>query len=283
MAVLGTGIIGSGIARSLLAAGLEVTVWNRTPGRAEPLRARGAQVAASAEEAVNGASVVITMLPDAAATTSVMARAIGSFSVGSVWVQMGTVGLTGIHELAALARAAGVALVDAPVSGSREPAESGQLLVLASGPQSVRDLVRPAFAALGRATVWVGEEAGPATALKLVVNDWLLNLLGSLGEALLLADALGLDPKLFLEAISGGPLDAAMAQAKGAQMMEHHFPPSFPLYLAEKDAELILQVAGEHGLALPMTGAVAGWLARARSLGHGDQDVAAVFEVMADS
>lgn len=278
MAVLGTGIMGSGIAHSLLRAGLEVVAWNRTRARAEPLLAESAQLAASAQEAVQGASVVITVLADAPTTAAVMSGAVGKFQPGSVWVQMGTVGMDGIQELAALAQAAGVPFVDAPVSGSREPAKAGQLLVLASGPQSVRDQVGPAFEALGRATIWVGEEAGPATALKLVVNDWLLNLLGSLGEALRLTGTLGLDPKLFLAAISDGPLDAPLAQTKGAQMVERRFPPSFPLHLAEKDAELILQVASDRGLSLPMTRVVAGWLAHARALGHGDQDVAALFE-----
>lgn len=274
-------MMGFGIAHALLSSGHLVTVWNRTRLRAEPLEAEGAELAASAAEAVQEASVVITMLPDAESTARVMADALTKFRPGAVWVQMGTVGMSGIQDLAAMAAAAGVAFVDAPVSGSREPAQAGELLILASGPASIRAEVQPVFDAVGRATIWAGEGAGPATALKLVVNDWLINLLGCLGEALALAGTLGVDPKRFLEAISGGPLDAPIAQTKGVLMVDQDFPPSFPLHLAEKDAELVLQAAQEHGVDLPITVAATALLARARSLGHGEEDVAAIYAAMA--
>lgn len=272
-------MMGFAIAHSLLSSGHLVTLWNRTRLRAEPLEAEGAELAASAGEAVQEASVVITMLPDAESTAQVMADALTKFRPGAVWVQLGTVGMSGIQDLAAMAAAAGVAFVDAPVSGSREPAQAGELLILASGPASIRAEVQPVFDAVGRTTIWAGEGAGPATALKLVVNDWLINLLGCLGKAL--AGTLGVDPKRFLEAISGGPLAAPIAQTKAVLMVDQNFPPSFPLHLAEKDAELVLQAAQEHGVDLPITVAVTALLARARSLGHGEEDVAAIYAAMA--
>jgi 3-hydroxyisobutyrate dehydrogenase len=280
VAVLGTGIMGSGMARSLLRAGHQVQAWNRTDDKVQPLARDGAVVAASPAEAVKGADVVVTMLADGPTTVSVMEGALGELAPEAVWAQMGTVGVEGTEELARLAGDAGVGFVDAPVLGTRDPAEKGQLLVLASGPEAIRDRCAPVFDAVGRATVWLGEEPGDATRLKLVINHWLLGLVAGLAETIGLAGALGVDPAKFLEAIDGGPLNAGYAQVKGVAMMEGDFETSFPLHLAYKDLNLMLDAARSHGFEAPLAAAVAGLFARAAELGHGDDDMSAVYAAL---
>ena len=172
VAVLGTGIMGSGMARNLIAAGLDVTVWNRSPDRARALADAGARMTTDAAEAVAGAEVVVTMLFDLAAVEQVMEWALPAMAPGAVWVQTSTVGLEGTHRLAVLAGQHGVAFVDAPVLGTKGPAEQGTLTVLAGGPESLREAVAPVFDAIGSRTVWVGEQPGDGHKLKLVANSW---------------------------------------------------------------------------------------------------------------
>ena len=161
VAVLGTGIMGSGMARNLIAAGLDVTVWNRSPDRSRALADAGARMSTDAAEAVAGADVVVTMLFDLDAVVQVMEWALPPYAPGAVWVQTSTVGLEGADRLAELAAQHDVGFVDAPVLGTKGPAEQGTLTVLAGGPESLRDRVAPVFDAIGSRTVWVG--SGPAT------------------------------------------------------------------------------------------------------------------------
>jgi NAD binding domain of 6-phosphogluconate dehydrogenase len=175
LAVLGTGRMGAPIARNLLAAGFPVTVWNRTPERAKPLGTDGASIASSPAQAAEDAAVVLTMLADGAAVEESMSGSGGALETlrpGSVWIQMATVGVDWTERLEAVAADRGVEFVDAPVSGSDGPARDGELEVLASGPDEVRDGLQPIFDAIGRETLWLGQ-AGMGTRLKLVLNNWL--------------------------------------------------------------------------------------------------------------
>ncbi len=161
VAVLGTGIMGAAMARNLLAAGLPPTVWDRTAAATAPLGRAGATVAASAAEAARDAGLVITMLPTAEVVTSVVFDDGDDEALarGAVWAQMGTIGLTATAEIGARLRQTrpDVLFVDAPVSGIKGPAETGELLILASGPPAAVPVAGPAFAAMGRRTVWLGE------------------------------------------------------------------------------------------------------------------------------
>jgi 3-hydroxyisobutyrate dehydrogenase len=181
VAVLGMGTMGAGMARSLLRAGLPVGVWNRTPERAADVAASGAVAHADPAGAVAGADVVITMLADAAAVRSVALDAgmLAAMRPGAIWAQMGTIGVGATEELAAAvaARRPDVAFVDAPVSGSRAPAEAGELAILAAGPEGVRAALEPVFGAVGQVTRWLGETPGAASRLKLVINTWLMFLI----------------------------------------------------------------------------------------------------------
>lgn len=204
VAVLGTGRMGAGMARSLLRAGLDVVVWNRSPERARPLAADGAVVVGSAREAVTGADVVVTMLFDADAVLEVVESAADACGAGTVWAQMSTIGLVGTERVAALADRAGLRVLDAPVLGTRQPAEQGALVVLASGDPALRPVVEPAFDAMGSRTLWAGDSLGAGSALKLACNAWVATVTAGVAQSLSLAGALHLDPQLFLDAIAGG-------------------------------------------------------------------------------
>jgi 3-hydroxyisobutyrate dehydrogenase len=276
VAVLGTGIMGAPMARNLAAAGLEVRAWNRSRERAEPLAEHGVDVAGTADEAVRDADVVVTMLSDGSAVEAVAGGL--TFPGGAVWAQMSTVGIEATERLVARAADAGVPIVDAPVLGTKAPAEQGQLTVIAAGPAEARERCGPVFEAVGARTVELGDEPGAATRMKLVLNAWLLALIEGLGESVALAEGLGVDPAAFLEIIDGGPLGPPYAKMKGTMMIERSYEPSFSLALAAKDAGLALAAAEAAGLELPALRAIRSQLEKAVDQGHGDDDMAAAVE-----
>lgn len=276
VALLGTGTMGAGMAANIARAGLPLRVWNRSREKAEPLARVGAVVADSPADAVQGADLVLTMLFDADAVASTMEQARASLAPGAVWVQHSTVGVEGSDRLVALARDLGIAYVDAPVLGTRKPADDGALVVLASGPQDVRERVTPVFDAIGSRTLWLGA-AGEASRLKLAANAWVITVVEGIAESLALTRSLGLDPHLFLQAVAGGAMDAPYVQMKGTAMIEGDFAPSFSLDGAAKDGDLIVAAARGAGVELAVVEAARDHLARARAAGHGGQDVSATY------
>jgi 3-hydroxyisobutyrate dehydrogenase len=275
-AVIGTGIMGAAMTRNLLAAGLSATVWDRSPSAVEPLLQAGAQAAPTPAEAVRGAGLVITMLPTAAVVNAVMfdGAVVAELEPSAVWAQMGTIGVDATAEIGARVgrERPDVLFVDAPVSGSKGPAEAGQLLILASGPTAAHEIVGPAFAALGRSTVWLGP-AGQGSRMKLVVNAYMSTLIEGVAEALELASRLGIDADELAAAIAGGPLDAPFADAKLHQMERGDYAAQFPLEWALKDVDLALGAAG--GDSLPLLAALSRQWHSAVADGHGREDVAA--------
>jgi 3-hydroxyisobutyrate dehydrogenase len=280
VSVLGTGIMGAAMARNLARASHTVRVWNRSRDKAEPLAADGAYVAGSPEEAVRGADVVLTMLYDGPATLDVMRGAAPGLRPGAAWAQSTTAGVDAVADLAAFAHDHDLVFFDAPVLGTRQPAEAGRLLVLAAGPTSARHAVTPVFDAVGSRTVWTGEDgaAGSATRLKLVANSWVLAATNAAGEALALAKALGVDPDGFFDAIAGGPLDMGYLHAKAALIRDGALTPAqFAVTTAVKDARLIVEAGEANGVRLDVAAAGAERLARAAAQGHGDEDMAAAY------
>ncbi|MFJ3335367.1 NAD(P)-dependent oxidoreductase [Streptomyces sp. NPDC086766] len=280
VSVLGTGIMGSAMARNLLKAGHTVRVWNRTRAKAEPLAADGARIADTPAEAVRDADVVLTMLYDGGTVLEVMREAAPALRSGALWVQSTTVGLDSVEELAGLARDHALVFYDAPVLGTRQPAEAGQLTVLAAGPVEHRDAVAPVFDAVGARTVWTGEDgaAAGATRLKLVANSWVVAATAATGEVLALAGALGVDPQDFFGLIADGPLDMGYLRAKAALVLEDRLSPaSFAVATAEKDARLIVEAGERHGVRLDVAAASAERFARAAAQGHADEDMAAAY------
>ena len=276
VAVIGAGIMGSAMTRNLVAAGFDTRVWDRSPQVTGLLADAGARVAASAPDAVRDAGIVITMLPTADAAESVMfdGGTADALADGCVWAQMGTIGVEAtlsIGERLALKRP-DVMFVDAPVSGSKGPAEQGQLLILASGPAAAADALRPVFGVLGRKTVWLGQ-AGQGSQVKLVVNAYMSILIEGVAETMELADRLGIGHQQLAEVIEGGPLDAPIADAKLHKMDQRDYTAEFPLEWALKDVDLAISAA--DGDTLPLLGALSRQWHAAVAAGHGREDISA--------
>src|SRR6266536_2439228 len=270
IAVLGTGAMGAPMARNLARAGHEVRAWNRAAEKAATLRDDGVAVHDDAAGAVVGADVVMTMLSDAAAVLGVIGEA--GLASGQVWWQASTIGIEGNDRCAALASEAGATLVDAPVLGTRLPAEEGKLVILASGPRAALETCAPLFDAVGARTLALGE-AGTGTRLKLAVNAWVLAVTQGTAETLALAAS------WVFEALAGGALDLPYFRMKGTMMLADEFPASFALALAAKDARLVAEAAERHGADLPAAHAIAERFTQAADAGLGDEDMAATYRL----
>jgi 3-hydroxyisobutyrate dehydrogenase len=276
-AVLGTGIMGAAMARSLARDGHQVAVWNRTPERAEAVAGGGITSYRGVREAVDGADAVITVLFDADSVLAVADDLVAALGDDAVWLQTSTVGPDGMTRIAAAVPAAAGRLLDAPVLGTRKPAEDGTLVVLLSGPDTARARVGWAVDAIGSRTLVVGDDLGQASSLKIVCNSWVATMCAAVGQATGLAGVLGLDPRLFLEAIGGGPVDTPYAHVKGAAMMAGTYTPTaFSVDGVVKDVGLMVTAAHETGFRDDLLLAVLGLFERAADAGHGDHDMAAV-------
>ncbi len=274
--VLGTGIMGAGMAERLLDQGFTVDIWDRTPAAMARLAERGATAHGQLAEAIGVAGVVLTMLPTGDAVSDVMLRQNGLAAMrpDGIWAQMGTIGVEAtellIKEVAN--RRPDVDFVDAPVSGTRDPARNGQLTILASGPDHARATAEAVFNALGQRVLWLGG-AGLGMRLKLVLNTWLAFEIEAAAEASATADRLGVPYSALLAAVQGGPLASATALARLAKMENSDHSTQFPLEWALKDLELTAAATGPE--AIPVARAIAD---RWRSLvteGYGRLDVSA--------
>lgn len=275
VALLGTGAMGAGMARNICKAGITLRVWNRTPERAAPLVDLGAQQCRTVAEAVDGASVVVTMLWDESTVEQALREGAGSFSAGAVLLQTTTVGAAGADRLAAVAAELGLVYLDSPVQGTKGPAEQGTLVVLASGPTEARAAVDPVLDAIGSRTVWVGN-TGAGSRLKLATNAFVLSLTSAVAQSLALAEALGLQPHQVLDALAGGPLESGYLKNKGASMVEGRFEAAFGIEGGIKDADLIVAAGAEAGLDAELLRVVRDQLARAVAAGHGGEDISSV-------
>jgi 3-hydroxyisobutyrate dehydrogenase len=281
VAVLGIGAMGHGMAASALRAGIPTVVWNRRPAATRDLAGLGAGVAETAADAARRAAVVVTMVTDTDAVVSI-ARDQGMLAAlapGAIWVQMGTIGVAGIERVAAMVQAErpDVMLLDAPVSGSREPAEQGQLTIFASGPDEARSRVAPLFDALGQRTVWVGG-VGAGSRLKLVNNTLVAFSAEGVAASVALARRLGLEAETVIDALAGSPLVSPWQAAKLERVATGEFSAQFALSLALKDVRLALQAAGGDRFAA-LAGLADEWQ-QAVDQGLGDQDLTVVTRVL---
>jgi 3-hydroxyisobutyrate dehydrogenase len=277
VAVLGIGAMGHGMAASALRAGIPTIVWNRRMEAARDLAELGAEVAETAADAARRAAIVVTMVTDADAVISIAGDQgmLAALAPGAIWAQMSTIGVAGIDRVAAMAGAQrpDVMLLDAPVSGSKDPAEHGQLTIFASGPGAARARVAPLFDALGQRTIWVGE-AGAGTRLKLVNNTWLAFATEAVATSVALADRLGLDAGTVVDALGGGPLVSAWQAAKLQRIVNGEFSAQFALALALKDVHLALEAAGDDRFAV--LACLADEWQQAVDQGLGEQDLTVV-------
>ena len=287
---IGLGAMGGAMARNVQRGGFTLGVYNRSPERAEPFRADGAAVYASASEAARASEAVVIMVTDPPALEAVLTgedgllaglagKGAGSGGDSTLVVNMSTVSPAATLAAAERVRAAGARFVDAPVSGTVKPAQDGTLVVLAGGEAADLDAAEPLLQTMGKAVVRCGP-VGQATRLKLVLNLMLGGMMQCLAEGLSLADSQGIDGKAVLQALAGGPMGAGLYQMKGDMMLDGRFAKQFPVDLMFKDLNLVLDTAGQAHLPLPMTAAVRESFSAARGLGYGEEDMAAVIKVL---
>ena len=277
VAVLGIGTMGHGMATSALRTGIPTIVWNRDPEATRDLVKLGARVAETAVDAALRAAIAVTMVTDTEAVMSI-ARDQGMLAAlppGAIWVQMSTIGVAGIDRIAALVEKErpDVTLLDAPVSGSKDPAEQGQLTIFASGPDEARSRVAPLFDALGQRTIWAGA-AGTGSRLKLVNNTWLAFAAEAVATSVALARRSGLETDTVLDALAGSPLMSQWQAAKLLRIAKGDYSAQFPLSLALKDVRLALQAAGDDRFAA--LACLADEWQQVVDQGLGDQDLTVV-------
>ncbi|MEY2522925.1 MAG: 3-hydroxyisobutyrate dehydrogenase [Ilumatobacteraceae bacterium] len=278
VAVLGIGAMGHGIATSALRAGIPTVVWNRTPEATRDLAEIGAEVAETAADAARRVDIVVTMVTNADAVLSIASQQgmLAAMAPRAIWVQMSTIGVEGIERVAALVETErpDVVLLDAPVSGSKDPAERGELTIFASGPNEARDRVGALFDALGQRTIWVGA-VGAGTRLKLVNNTWLAFAAEGLATSVALAHRLGLATETLVDALAGGPLVSPWQSAKMQRIAKDDFSAQFALSLALKDVHLAAQAAADNNPFTVLAALAEEWQQLVDN-GFGDYDISVV-------
>lgn len=276
VAVLGLGAMGHAFAANLLQKGFTVYGWNRTPGRGEDLQRNGLQLCNDAALAVADAQVIIAMLTDGDATQAIVRAIAPACPQGATFCQMGTIGIQETADAIALLQALrpDMLYLDAPVSGTKAPAENAQILVMASGDSSRAGAAQQVFDAISRGTQWYGE-AGNSQKMKLVINAWLIAMMQGVAESMQLAKQFGFTPDQLWETLEGGPLAAPYVKGKLAMIREDDYTPQMQLQHALKDARLALANAPQGTMPM-MTDIAALWDTAARN-GLAERDLAAVY------
>jgi 3-hydroxyisobutyrate dehydrogenase len=271
------------MAATALRAGVPTVVWNRDPRRAQELGELGASVAATPADAARRAGIVVTMVTDADVVMAIARDQgmLGALASGSVWAQMSTIGVAGIERVQSLVETerSDVILVDAPVSGSKGPAENGELTIFASGPDEARPRLAPLFDALGQRTFWVGP-VGAGSRLKLVANAWLALAAEAVNTSLALAARLGLEAETVMNGLHGSPLVSPWQAAKLPRIAADDYSVQFALSLALKDVHLALEAAGDERFRALRC--LADEWQDVVGLGLGDEDLTVVTQALAN-
>jgi 3-hydroxyisobutyrate dehydrogenase-like beta-hydroxyacid dehydrogenase len=281
VAFCGLGAMGEPMATRLLGAGHDLTVWNRTPAKAEALVAAGATLAASPAQAAEGAEAVITMLADPAALDAVVGGPDGiawSIQPGATLIDMSTSGVAAVERIRRLLPE-GVGMLDAPVLGTTPHAAAGELEVFVGGEADLYERWAPVLGALGPCR-HVGP-LGAGAAMKLVANATLGTTLAVLGEVLALAASMGLDPEATFDVLGLTPL-APQARRRRQAVLDGEFPRHFRLDLAAKDLSLVEAEASHGGVAMPVADATRRWYEEAVEAGWAERDYSAVIAFIAE-
>ncbi|MFC8371473.1 NAD(P)-dependent oxidoreductase [Streptomyces sp. NPDC057239] len=279
---IGLGVMGRPMALNLARAGTPLVVWNRTPARCAPLRDAGAEVAGSAEEVFERAGTVLLMLADETAVDTVLGRGTPDFAArvaGRAVVHMGTTSPEYSAALEDAVREAGGAYVEAPVSGSRVPAEQGQLVAMLAGDPSAAAAVRPLLAPMCREAFDCGAAPG-ALLMKLSVNLFLITQVTGLTEAFHFADRHGLDRRRFLEVLDAGPMASAVSRMKAPKLLARDFAVQAAATDVLKNNRLIAQAARRAGLASPLLDVCHALFDETVAGGHGGEDMVAVLRAL---
>lgn len=282
VAVLGLGAMGHAFAANLLKNGFVTSGWNRTSARGEDLQSAGLRLAETPEQAVKEADVVISMLANAEITEEVLQKTLSSLKQGAILVQMGTIGVEATEKLLATLheKRPDVIFLDAPVSGTKAPAENAQILVLASGDREKAQAVEPVFAAISKGVKWLGA-AGAASRMKLVVNAWLISMVQGLAESTQMAEEFGFTPDEFWDVLDGGPLAVPYAKAKLGMIKEGSYEPQMHLTWALKDARLALAAAKESRM--PGLTTIAELWQQAVDAGYGEKDLSVIYRYLQEN
>lgn len=279
---IGLGIMGTPMAANLIKAGFRLTVWNRTPEKCVPLTELGAVQAASPRQVVEASDVTIAMLADPAAAEAVCRGdegVVAGIKPGKGYVDMSTVAPETSQSLALAVRGAGGLFLEAPVSGSKKPAEDGTLVILAAGDRPLFDQAQPALAAMGKKILFLGE-VGQGARMKLVANMVMGGMMTMLCEGLTLGARAGLESADILDVLDAGAMSNPMFRLKGPQIVQDTFPPAFPLKHMQKDLRLALNLGNQLGQALHTTASANELFKTALGMGLGDSDFAAVSRVV---
>lgn len=282
--VLGLGAMGSRMAANLLKAGYVVTVWNRTPGAAAALVAAGARQAPTPREAVAGANFVIAMVRDDEASSETWLApdvgALAGMATDAVAIESSTLTPTWVRELGAAASKRGIALLEAPVSGSRPQAEAGKLVYLVGGDEAVLERAKAVLRTMGSSIHFVGPH-GSGALVKLATNALLGVQVTTLAELIGLLKKSGADPDRAIEAIAGTPVWSPIANNLSHAMLTGNFAPQFPVELIEKDFGYMLRVAGSPEAA-PTIAAARGVFQHAIERGSGPDNMTGVVRLFTD-
>lgn len=281
VAVLGLGAMGHAFAANLLKNNFTTYGWNRTRARGEDLESAGLKLIDTPQQAVEQADVVIAMLADASTTESVLDQALSTLKQGAILVQMGTIGVESTEKLIATfqQQRPDVVFLDAPVSGTKTPAENAQIVVLASGDRERAAAVEPVFAAISKGTKWLGA-AGSATKMKLVVNAWLISMVQGLSESTQMAKEFGFSPDDLWGVLEGGPLAVPYVKGKLEMIKEGSFEPQMHLNWALKDVNLAL--AASKTSELPGLNVIAGVWQDAVDAGYGEKDLSVIYRYLSE-
>ncbi|PNW82258.1 hypothetical protein CHLRE_06g278148v5 [Chlamydomonas reinhardtii] len=279
---IGIGIMGLAMTRNLLKAGYQVVVWNRNPDKCAALAAEGAKVASTPQEVAAAATYTFAMLSDPEAALDVANRPDGvaaGMAPGKGYVDVSTVDAATSQAVAAAVRARGGAFLEAPVSGSKGPAEQGKLIFLTAGDQALFNAVSGPLDAMGKAKFFLGAEGAGAN-MKLVVNMVMGSMMTAFAEGLALADKVGLRQQDVIDVVGLGAIAAPMFALKGPAMAARAYAPAFPLKHQQKDMRLALALGDEVGQPLPLAAASNAQYIAARRQGLGDADFSAVMEAV---
>lgn len=280
VAFFGLGLMGAGMARRLLEAGFPLAVYNRDPAKAAPLGAAGARIAATPREAAAGATILISMVADDIAARAVWLGkdgALAAVSKGAVCIECSTVSVDWVRELAAAAQAGGAEVLDAPVTGSRPQAASGELNFLVGGSAATLEKARPALAVMSKSITLLGP-VGSGALVKLINNFVCGVQIASLAEALAMIERSGLDRTKALEVLTQGAPGSPLVKTVAGRMTKPDYTPNFLLRLMAKDLTYAQHEAGRQSLELATAAAALKLFAGGVTAGHGEKDIAAVIE-----
>jgi 2-hydroxy-3-oxopropionate reductase len=281
---IGLGIMGKPMARNLMDAGYELTVYNRSPEKAEELGEGGATVAASPKEAAEQSDITITMLPDSPQVREVVAGEEGvleGIREGSLIVDMSTISPVVTEELAEAVRQKGASMLDAPVSGGDVGAIEGTLSIMVGGEEQDFERARPLFEAMGKTITHVGP-VGAGQVTKAANQVVVALTIEAVSEALVLGSKGGVSPEKILDVLSGGLAGNKVMEVKREKFLSHTFEPGFRSELHHKDLGIALAAGREYGVVLPVTAIVDQMLLSMRRKGWGGEDHSALLRVIED-